>query len=124
MEIIKNFKEIPTVKCHADELNQVWTNLFHNSLQAMNNQGSLTVSVEPEGAGVMVKISDTGSGIPEEHREKIFQAFFTTKIAGEGSGLGLDIVKKIIDKHGGKIDFVSEVGEGTTFMIWLPIVNE
>lgn len=124
VEVIRKYKEIPTIKCYADELNQVWTNLFHNSLQAMNNQGELTVSVESEDGGVMVKISDTGSGIPEEHREKIFQAFFTTKIAGEGSGLGLDIVKKIIDKHGGKIDFESEVGKGTTFMIWLPIGNE
>ncbi len=124
VEVIKNFKQIPTIKCHPDELNQVWTNLFHNSLQAMNNKGQLTVSAEVEGEGVTVKISDTGSGIPEELREKIFQAFFTTKIAGEGSGLGLDIVKKIIDKHGGKIDFESEVGVGTTFMIWLPFGYE
>ncbi len=124
VEVIKNYKEIPNIKCHSDELNQVWTNLFHNSLQAMNNNGSLTVSVEVEGEGVMVKIADTGSGIPEELREKVFQAFFTTKIAGEGSGLGLDIVKKIIDKHGGKIDFESEVGVGTTFMIWLPFGYE
>lgn len=124
VEVIKNFKSVPTIKCHSDELNQVWTNLFHNSLQAMNNKGNLTISVEPEGEEILIKISDTGSGIPEEIREKVFQAFFTTKIAGEGTGLGLDIVKKIIDKHGGKIDFESEVGVGTTFMIWLPFDKE
>ena len=123
VEVIRNFKSIPLIKCHPDELNQVWTNLIHNSLQAMDNKGTLTVTVEQEGDGVVVKVSDTGSGIPEELREKIFQAFFTTKKAGEGSGLGLDIVKKIIDKHGGKIDFVSKVGFGTTFTIWLPFSN-
>jgi two-component system NtrC family sensor kinase len=68
----------------------------------------------------VVSVGDSGCGIPEEIRGKIFDVFFTTKPAGVGSGLGLDIVKKIIDKHHGKIDFKSEVGVGTTFTVTLP----
>ncbi len=124
VEVIKAFKPIPKVYCYPDEINQVWTNLFHNSLQAMNNKGKLTISADIDGEGVMINVSDTGSGIPEHLREKIFQPFFTTKIAGEGSVIGLDIVKKIIDKHEGKIDFESKIGEGTTFKIWLPLASK
>ncbi|PKP30589.1 MAG: hypothetical protein CVU00_13460 [Bacteroidetes bacterium HGW-Bacteroidetes-17] len=124
VEVIKDFKTIPVIRCYPDEMNQVWTNLFHNSLQAMDNHGTLKLSVEPENGGVSIKVSDTGGGIPEELREKIFQPFFTTKKAGEGSGLGLDIVKQIMKKHDGTIDFESEVGVGTTFKIWLPYISD
>jgi len=124
VEVIRDFKTIPVIRCYPDEMNQVWTNLFHNSLQAMDNHGTLKITVEPENGGVSIRVSDTGSGIPEELREKIFQPFFTTKKAGEGSGLGLDIVKQIMKKHDGTIDFESEVGVGTTFKIWLPYVSD
>ncbi len=120
VEIIRDFENIPAVKCHPDEINQVWTNLFHNSLQAMDNKGIIKVKVFKQNNGVMVHVSDTGGGIEKDLHKKIFQPFFTTKKAGEGSGIGLDIVKKIIDKHQGTIDFDSEMGVGTTFKIWLP----
>lgn len=123
VEVSKDFKMVPKINCYPDEINQVWTNLFHNSLQAMDNKGKLGISVDTENEGIIIKISDTGSGIPNDLRDKIFQPFFTTKKAGEGSGIGLDIVKKIIDKHEGKIDFESKPGAGTTFTIWLPFAT-
>ena len=122
-ELVRNYEAVPPILCLPDELNQVWTNLIHNALQAMNHTGTLTLSLKHVGDNAVVLISDTGCGIPEEIRSKIFDAFFTTKAAGEGSGLGLDIVRKIIEKHGGKIDIDSEVGRGTTFSVSLPIVR-
>jgi len=119
-ELVCHFEEIPSLRCFPDELNQVWTNLIHNALQAMNHKGRLTVSIRRQGDEAVVSVGDNGCGIPEAIRGKIFDAFFTTKPTGEGSGLGLDIVKKIIDKHQGRIEVQSEVGTGTTFSIWLP----
>jgi len=121
IEIIREYQEIPLIHCHADEINQVWTNLIHNSLQAMGQSGTLTVKIFTDDGMVAVTIGDTGSGIEPELREKIFEPFFTTKKSGEGSGLGLDIVKKIVEKHEGNIGFESEVGKGTTFKIELPM---
>jgi len=120
-ELVRRYEELPPVRCLPDELNQVWTNLVHNALQAMDHKGTLTVGLHREGDDVLVSIADTGCGIPEEIRGRIFDAFFTTKAAGEGTGLGLDIVRKIIDKHQGRIEVDSEVGRGTTFTVRLPI---
>jgi len=121
IEVIKHYEEVPTIKGYPDELNQVWTNILHNALQAMNNKGTLKVTISQQDNYAVVTIIDSGQGIPPETKDKIFTPFFTTKPAGEGSGLGLDIVKKIIDKHDGKIEVESKVGKGTTFSIWLPI---
>lgn len=122
VEVIKEYEEIPMISCFADEVNQIWTNLFHNSLQAMENKGELFIKISTDETYVHVSIRDTGGGIPEEIQTRVFEPFFTTKIAGEGTGLGLDIVKKIIDKHNGKIHFDSEIGIGTTFHVSLPIL--
>jgi signal transduction histidine kinase len=118
--IERNYETIAPIACLADELNQVWTNLIHNALQAMNHEGTLTIGIRKEGNEAVVSVGDSGCGIPEEIRNKIFDVFFTTKPAGVGSGLGLDIVKKIIEKHSGRIDLQSEVGVGTTFSVYLP----
>ncbi len=120
IEVIRNYQELPKISCYFDELNQVWTNLIHNGLQAMNNRGTLTIDAREENGSIMVSITDSGSGIPEEVKAKIFQPFFTTKPPGEGSGLGLDIVRKIVEKHGGVIEFKSIPGQ-TTFTVSLPI---
>ncbi|MEZ2232933.1 AAA family ATPase [Microcoleus sp.] len=120
IEVIRNYQELPKISCYFDELNQVWTNLIHNSLQAMNNRGTLTIDAREENGSIMVSITDSGSGIPEEVKAKIFNPFFTTKPPGEGSGLGLDIVRKIVEKHGGVIEFKSIPGQ-TTFTVSLPI---
>jgi len=122
-ELVRRFDEVPPVRCLPDELNQVWTNLVHNALQAMDHKGTLTVGLRRDGDDVLVSIADTGCGIPEDIRARIFDAFFTTKPAGEGTGLGLDIVRKIVDKHQGRIDVDSEVGVGTTFTVRLPIAG-
>jgi signal transduction histidine kinase len=120
IEVNRIYSDVPAVLCREDEINQVWTNLIHNALQAMKNNGILTVTVEPQDDGVLVSISDNGHGIPENIRSRIFEPFFTTKPVGEGSGLGLDIVRKIVDKHLGRIDLQTEVGVGTKFSVWLP----
>lgn len=120
IEIVRNYEDIPLLNCLPDELIQVWTNLIHNALQAMNHEGTLTISICKQDNEAVVSVGDSGCGIPEEIRGKIFDVFFTTKPAGVGSGLGLDIVKKIIDKHHGRIDVQSEVGVGTTFSVYLP----
>jgi signal transduction histidine kinase len=126
INVIKEFEEVPRILCYPDELNQVWTNLIYNAVQAMSGKGELTISVSKcqtcfeNQSGLVIRISDTGIGISPEIREKIFDAFYSTKSAGEGSGLGLYIVKQIIDKHKGKVRVESEVGKGSTFIIELP----
>ena len=119
IEVIKNYTNVPPIFCYPSELNQVWTNLIHNAIQAMNNQGRLEISVSQKDGGVLVCLTDSGCGIPTDIQAKIFQPFFTTKPAGEGSGLGLDIIQKIVDKHQGAIQVASVPGQ-TTFSIWLP----
>ena len=121
IEVKRIYNHIPRILCYADEINQIWTNLIHNSIQAMTNSGTLTIETYGDNANVYVNISETGHGIPDDIKEKIFEPFFTTKIQGEGSGLGLDIISQIIEKHKGKISFTSKVGVGTTFNITLPI---
>jgi signal transduction histidine kinase len=120
VEVHRNFSEIPSVMCYVDQLNQVWTNLIHNALQAMDNQGTLTLDILQFGNDIKVSVTDSGKGIPPEVMPKIFAPFFTTKPPGEGSGLGLDIVRKIVDKHRGKIEVESVPGK-TTFTVVLPV---
>jgi signal transduction histidine kinase len=98
IELIKNYAPLPSMLCYHDELNQVWTNLIHNALQAMNNQGILKIDVFEQDNHAIINVTDDGNGIPDEVKSRIFEPFFTTKPAGEGSGLGLDIVNKIIEK--------------------------
>jgi signal transduction histidine kinase len=102
-------------------LNQVFMNLITNAIDAMPEKGVLTIDALSDGQNVTVKVTDTGTGIPADIRGKIFDPFFTTKGVGSGTGLGLHIVKKEIDRHKGKIQVSSIVGEGTTFVIQLPI---
>lgn len=120
VEVQRNFQKIPPVMCYVDQLNQVWTNLIHNALQAMDNQGTLTLDIVQEGNDIKVSVTDSGKGIGPEVMPKIFAPFFTTKPPGEGSGLGLDIVRKIVDKHRGKIEVESVPGK-TTFTVVLPV---
>jgi signal transduction histidine kinase/FixJ family two-component response regulator len=120
VEVLKKYHSLSPILCYADELNQVWTNLIDNALQAMNHHGILTIEVMTLDQQAKISISDNGQGIPPENQAKIFVPFFTTKPIGEGSGLGLDIVKKIIDKHNGKITVESQPGQ-TTFSVFLPI---
>jgi signal transduction histidine kinase len=120
VELIKEFQPVPAIRCAPDELNQVWTNLIHNALQAMNYEGRLEIAVFRQDNQVVIQITDSGPGIPEETKGRIFDPFFTTKPIGEGSGLGLDIVRKIVEKHQGKVEVESRPGR-TTFGVRLPI---
>jgi two-component system NtrC family sensor kinase len=108
------------------QFQQVALNLIINAAEAMEDGGTLSVSTrfEPENDSLAVMISDTGYGIPEENFEKLFDPFFTTKEVGHGTGLGLAISYGIIKEHGGRIDVESEVGQGTTFTVHLPLDGE
>ncbi len=120
IELIRDYEPLPEIWGYPDELIQVWTNLIHNAIQAMQLKGTLTLITRHQENGVEVSVIDTGSGIPLEVQQKIFDAFFTTKAAGEGSGLGLYISQKIIDKHQGHMTVTSQPGR-TQFSVWLPV---
>ncbi|MCA1941468.1 MAG: HAMP domain-containing protein, partial [Caenispirillum bisanense] len=121
VELVQDYQPVPPIPCRPDELNQVWTNLVHNALQAMDHKGRLTIRLFEADGRAVVSIADTGCGIPDDIRDRIFEPFFTTKRAGEGSGLGLDIVRKIVERHGGTIEVFSQPGHGTTFTVRLPL---
>ena len=125
IEVLKHYDDVPSILCYADELQQVWTNIVHNAIQAMGGHGTLEICVSQSigSSGrqcIVVSIGNTGPPIPEDIQERIFEPFFTTKSSGEGSGLGLDICRKIINKHHGTITIESRPGR-TTFYVWLPI---
>ncbi len=112
---------LPRICAYGGELNQVWTNIVDNAVDAMHGQGKLKVKTSrDEGGHVLVEIADDGPGIPREAKNRIFEPFFTTKGVGEGTGLGLDIVRRIVAGHGGEIRVDSTPGE-TVFKVRLPI---
>ncbi|MFC1853637.1 response regulator, partial [candidate division CSSED10-310 bacterium] len=119
IEVIKNYSELPQINCYVNELNQVWTNIIHNSIQAMGGRGELTIETYQKNDDIAIKITDNGPGIPPEIQEKIFEPFFTTKKAGEGTGMGLGLVTQIIEKHQGQINVESVPGK-TSFEVLLP----
>lgn len=116
-------EDMPKVMAYQDEISQVWTNIINNAVQAMESVGKLKISIYEEDKNAVVKIEDDGPGIPPEIRERIFEPFFTTKTQGEGSGLGLDICKKIVEKHQGTIAVDSAPGK-TEFTITIPVDKE
>ncbi len=120
IELKLDLQELPSIKCYPHELNQVWTNLVQNAIHAMNENGTMEISSRLIDNNICVTISDSGCGIPEEIQNKIFEPLFTTKPAGVGSGIGLDIVKQIVEKHNGNITFSSEPGNGASFIVKLP----
>ncbi len=116
-------KTLPKIPAYPAELNQVWTNLIANAVHAMHKQGgTLSISTRADGEFALITIKDTGPGIPPDIQRRIFEPFFTTKPIGEGTGLGLDIVWRIVvNRHEGEIRVNSEVGKGTAFEIRLPL---
>ena len=112
---------LPPVRADRDQLIQVLINLVMNSIHAMPKGGRLRLGLAREGSHVCLGLSDTGHGMPEEIRSKVFEPFFTTKDFGKGTGLGLTVVKGIIEEHGGTIAVESAVNKGTTFWIRLPL---
>ena len=120
-EVHRDLHPLPPVPCFPIQLNQVLTNLLVNAAQAMDDFGAVTVSSRAEGGYAVLQVADTGGGIPAEHLPRIFDAFYTTKKVGEGTGLGLSISKAIVEKHRGSIEVDSELGQGTTFTIRIPL---
>ena len=111
---------LPSIAGHGSELNQVWTNLIDNAVDAMGGVGKLSLRASATPDGVEVEIGDNGPGVPLEVQERIFQPFFTTKRMGSGTGLGLDIAYRIVvNRHGGTIRVASEPGD-TRFVVRLP----
>ncbi|WP_411822867.1 ATP-binding protein [Leptospira sp. 'Mane'] len=120
VKVKTSFPSRPKIKAYPDDLIQVWTNLIYNALQSMQFKGNISIELENLKEAVKVRVSDDGPGIPDEIKEKIFDPFFTTKALGEGSGLGLLIVRRSIEeKHGGEINFHSVPGK-TVFCVSLP----
>jgi two-component system, NtrC family, sensor kinase len=122
IKVQKEYGNLPQIKGWASQLNQVFLNIIVNAIQASSEKGTLTIRTEfCDHKWVEIHISDTGTGILKENLTKIFDSFFTTKPAGEGTGLGLYMSYKIIKKHKGTITVRSKVGYGSTFTIKLPI---
>ncbi|MEN3308178.1 MAG: hypothetical protein V7603_4380, partial [Micromonosporaceae bacterium] len=125
VRVVKEYdRTLPQIPAYPAELNQVWTNLIDNAVQAMAGQGTLTVRTARDGDRVTVSVCDTGPGVPAELRQRVFEPFFTTKAVGEGTGLGLDISHRIVvNRHGGDLSLVSSPGD-TRFQVRLPLVEQ
>ena len=122
IEVVREYdRSLPKLTVHGGELNQVWTNLLDNAIQALGEGGTITITTTLEGPCVRVDIADDGPGIDAQVRERIFDPFFTTKDVGEGTGLGLDTARRIVvRRHRGSIEVDSEPGR-TVFHVWLPL---
>ena len=124
VEVLTDYQDLPPINGNIGEIQQVFTNLMMNASHAMNGDGRLYVKSRYEEGYIIVTIKDTGAGIKKDHLDKLFTPFFTTKDPGKGTGLGLNIVHKIITNHAGSISVESEEGKGATFMIRLPKAQE
>jgi signal transduction histidine kinase len=123
IEVIKKFSQnMPAVPAYVSELNQVWTNLIDNAVFALEKNGVLTIETSHDNKNIMVSIIDNGVGIPKDIISRIFDPFFTTKKVGEGTGIGLDLVKRIVKRHNGEIKVTTEPGR-TSFSVYIPIVQ-
>ena len=122
IEVERAYEAPGVVWARHDQLNQVWTNLVHNALQAMGETGTLALSVRELDGHVEVAITDSGPGIPVEAQKRVFEPFFTTKPLGEGTGLGLSICWDIVTQHGGTLAFETAPGR-TTFTVTLPTAH-
>jgi len=122
----KNYQQLPEIEAYPMQLKQVFMNLLVNAYQAIEARGNrepgvIRIETEQVGEEIVVRIADTGLGIPEADLERIFEPFFTTKPVGAGTGLGLSTSFSIIERHGGRILVESEPDRGTTFEVWLPV---
>jgi len=121
--VVRDYPPAPLrVNSFGSELNQIWTNLIDNAIDAMHGQGELRVRIYRDDTCAVVEIGDNGPGIPPDVRPHIFEPFFTTKGVGEGTGLGLDTVQRIVKKHGGTIQVTSKPGD-TRFQVWIPLAG-
>jgi len=115
------YGSLPDVECLPSRLHQVFLNLIVNAGQAIEANGTITISTGTSGSEIWIRFEDTGCGIPKQHLNRIFEPFFTTKPVGQGTGLGLSVSYSIVRRHGGSIEVESEVGRGSRFTIHLPL---
>jgi len=120
-EVVKEYGTLPEIYCLPSQLDQVFLNLLVNAAQAIEVRGKITIRTGQEGDRVWVEVSDTGKGMPKDVIPRIFDPFFTTKPVGQGTGLGLSVSYRIVEKHHGEFEVHSEVGKGSTFRVWLPV---
>ena len=121
VELVPNYQpDMPHLATDHDALQQVCTHLIMNALQAMNYRGKLEIGLRTTNDQAEIKIADSGCGIADAIKDRIFEPFFTTRTSGEGSGMGLAIVKKIVEQHKGQIAVQTAVGVGTTVTLVLP----
>jgi signal transduction histidine kinase len=124
-DLCLDLADLPPVRCNIADLNQVFLNLIVNAadaIQETGRRGAITVSTALDGDDVVIRISDTGGGIPDDVRLKIFDPFFTTKDVGRGSGQGLPLARGVVQEgHGGSLTVESELGKGTTFAVRIPV---
>ena len=122
IEVIRKYEPVPDLICDPDALTQVWVNLIDNAIYAIGKAGTLEIAIATQSGKVIVEITNSGAAIPEEILPRLFDPFFTTKPRGEGSGLGLDIVRQIVQKHDGEIQVSSQSGR-TTFRLCFPLLD-
>lgn len=120
-EIIKEYSQLPEVDCIPSQINQVLMNLLVNAAHAIEQFGRITLRSGHQGDWVWLEVEDTGTGIPPQLLNRIYEPFFTTKPLGKGTGLGLSLSYNIVQKHHGRIEVSSEPGQGTRFRVWLPV---
>jgi signal transduction histidine kinase len=122
VEIERDYdRALPTLTIYGSALNQVWTNLLDNAIDAVGEDGAITIRTGRDGECILVEIADNGPGIPPEARGRVFEPFFTTKEVGRGTGLGLDTARRIVEEqHGGTLSFDTDE-RGTIFHVWLPL---
>jgi signal transduction histidine kinase len=120
IEIIKEYADLPPIECYPGQLNQVFMNILSNAIDAIEDKGNITITTSSANGFIRISIKDSGKGIPEPLRAKIFDPFFTIKEVGKGTGLGLSISHGIIEKHKGSIRVKSVIGKGSEFIISLP----
>lgn len=121
IEVVKDYGDIPDINCYPGQLNQVFINMLNNASQAIEGKGTINIKTVIHDDQLQISLKDTGSGMPDEIKDRIFDPFFTTKEVGQGTGLGLSISFGIVEKHKGKIEVKSEKDKGSEFIISLPV---
>jgi signal transduction histidine kinase len=121
IEVERKYGDLPEVRCYPRQLNQVFLNLLMNACDVLAAGGTITISTRRTDRGVRLDFHDDGPGIPMSIQSRLFDPFFTTKPVGQGTGLGLSLAYRTIDRHGGRIRVESEAGKGTSFVIDLPL---
>jgi two-component system, NtrC family, sensor kinase len=121
IEVERQYGEVETLTCLAGELNQVLMNIIANAIDAIDGPGRITLATAQQNGDFVIRVRDSGRGIPEHIRNRVFEPFFTTKPVGEGTGLGLAISYGIMQAHHGSMEFLSETGKGTEFILKIPV---